>query len=200
MYAAMTTPTSSSDDGRVNTAVEGARGITVRLFAWVVGGILAGVGAVTTVYDLWHHYHGIGPYLLAGAFLLMFLASYDMWRDERTRGRRRTRLIRRLASQVDRQDDHNQHIEHDRDEWRRMHAEEASVSRRLFEELGRIQQQLQQPQISGGTAGVASTGPARQPIFNPPGPPPTPRPPPRHSRRRPPKNQPPLFDQDESEG
>jgi hypothetical protein len=78
-----------------------------------------------------------------------------------------------------------------------MQAEEAAANRRLSEEVGRLQRQLHEPRVSGGTFGVASTGPAQQPVFIPPDPAPTPRPPARHSRRRPPENQPGLFDQNE---
>jgi hypothetical protein len=185
------------DDSPVSIAVEGAKGISGRILAWVVGGILGVVGAVATISDLLHHHHGIGPYLLAAAFLLLFLAALDMWRAERRKARAAIRTVRRLSARVDRQEDDVQHLGHDRDDWRRMQAEEAAANRRLSEELDRLQQQLQQPQVSGGTLGVASTGPAQPPIFNPPEPSPIPRRPPRHSRRRPPENQPGLFDQDE---
>jgi FtsZ-interacting cell division protein ZipA len=179
----------------VDTAVEGARGISSRLL-WVVGTILAVVGAVTTIFDQLHHHHGIGPYLLAGAFLLLFLLALDMWRVERSKARRARRTVRRLSSRVDRHEENVRELERDSNAWRRMQAEEAAANSRLSEELGRLQQQVQQPQVSGGTLGVASTGPAQPPIFDPPEPPPTPRKRPRHSRKRPPENQPGLFDQD----
>ena len=185
------------DDSPLSTAVEGARGTSGRILAWVVGGILGVVGAVTTVSDLRHHDHGIGPSLLAAAFLFFFMAALGMWRAERRKARSAIRTVRRLSARVDRQEDDVQHLGHDRDDWRRMQAEEAAANRRLSEELGRLQQQLQQPQVSGGTLGVASTGPGQPPIFNPPEPSPIRRRPPRHSRRRTPENQPGLFDQDE---
>jgi hypothetical protein len=189
-------PTSGvADDGKAfGTVAAGARGSTGRLLAWVVGGILGVVGAVTTIADLLHHHHGIGPYLLAAAFLSGFLAALDMWRVERSGARTTTRSVRRLSARVERQEGDVHHLEHDRDEWRRMQAEEASFNRRLTEELQRAQRP---PQVSGGTAGVASTGPPPLPLTAPPGPAPIRRPPPRHSRRRPPDNQPPLFDQDD---
>lgn len=191
----MSTP-SLPDDGSLSTAVQGARGSTARRLVWIVGGLLVAVGAVTTAVNLLRHGHGIGPYLLAGGFLVMFLASYEQWRGERTRGRRMRRLIRKLAARVERLEERTRYLEHDRDDWRRMQAEEAAASGRLSEEIGQLQLRLQ-PRVSGGTLGVASTIAAQPPIFQPPGPPPAPRRPPRHSRRRPAENQPGLFDQDE---
>ena len=183
----------SADDSAFDTAVVRARGLTGRLLGWVVGGILVVVGAVTTISDLLHHHHGIGPYLLAAAFLLLFLAALDMWRAERSRARRATRRVRQLGARVDRQEENVQHLEHDRDQWRRMQAEEASANRRLAEKLQRAQRP---PQVSGGTAGVASAGPPL-PSTVPPISSPTRRPAPRHRSQRPPDNQPHLFDQDE---
>jgi len=187
-------PAGDSDDGMTFGTVDGARGPTGRRLIWVVGGILGVAGAVTTIIiDLLHHHHGIGPYLLAAAFLVLFVAARDMWMAERARARTATRSVRRLSARVDRQEASVQHLEHDRDEWRRMQAEEALVNRRLNEELQRVQRP---PQVSGGTAGVSSTGPPPLPLA-PASPPPALRPPPRHSRRRPPGNQPRLFDQDD---
>jgi hypothetical protein len=184
----------ASDGKTLGTVAAGTRGSTGRLLAWVVGGILGVIGAVTTVTDLLHHHHGIGPYLLAAAFLSGLLAALDMWRVERSRVRATTRSVRRLGARVERQEEDVRHLEHDRDEWRLMQAEEASTNRRLTEELQRAQRP---PRVSGGTVGVASTGPPPLPLTAPPGPAPIRRPPPRHSRRRPPANQPPLFDQDD---
>jgi hypothetical protein len=188
---------SGDEHSSLNFAVEGGREITVRVLAWV-GGILGVVGAVTTIIELLRHQHGIGPYLLAAGFLLLFFAARDMWLAERAKARRTLRTARRLSARVDRQEGNVQHLEHDRDGWRRMQAEEAAANRRHYEEIGRLERQLQ-PRVSGGTIGVASTGPAQLPVFRPPEPPPVQRRPPRHSRRRPPENQPGLFDQDEAE-
>ena len=178
----------------VSQAVDGARGSTGRRLAWVVGGILGVAGAVLTITDLVHNHHGIGPYLLAAGFLLGFLAALDMWRAERSKARTAVRTVRRLTARVERQEGNVQHLGHDRDAWMRMQGEEVAANRRLAEDFER----LQQPRVSGGTVRVASTGPVQLPIFKPAEPPPTPRPPPRHSRRRPPENQPGLFDQDEA--
>jgi hypothetical protein len=183
-------------DEAASAAAAGARATPLRRLAWVVGALLVVVGAATTTLNLSRHDHGIGPYLLAGGFLVLFLASYDAWRDERTRGRKGRRLIRKLAARVDRKEECTRHLEHDRDGWRRMQAEEAAANRQLLEEIGQLQQRLQ-PRVSGGTVVVATTIAAQPPIFQPPEPPPTPRRPPRHSRRRPAENQPGLFDQDE---
>ena len=186
----------SDDDTALGAAVGGAQGLMGRVL-WTVGTILAVVGAVTTITDLLHHHHhGVGPYLLAAAFLLLFLAALDMWRAERAKARRATRTGRRFSARVDRLEDKVRFLEQDRDEWRRMQAEEAAANRRQSEEIGRLERQLQ-PRVTGGTIAAASTAPPQQPIFNPPESPPTQRRPPRHSRRRPPENQPGLFDQDE---
>ncbi len=178
-----------------NAAGEGSLRITARSLAWVLGGVVGVVGVATTVWDSLDHGHGAGPYLLAGAFLIVFLCALDMWSAERTRVRRATRSMRRLTALGDRLEGSVQHLERDRDGWRRMQATEAAINRRLAEKLGR----MQQPQVSGGTAGVASTGPRAQAVFAPPRPPPRQRPAPRHVVRRPPENQPRLFDQDEDQ-
>lgn len=184
----------SGKEGSARSAsAEGARPSTARSLAWVVGGVVGLVGAATTVRDSLDHDHGAGPYLLAAAFLILFLCALDMWSDERTRVRRATRSMRRLTALGDRLEGNVQHLERDRDGWRRMQAVEAAINRRLSEKLGR----MQQPQVSGGTGGVASTGPRAQPVFAPPRPTPRHRPSPRHVVRRPPTNQPRLFDQDE---
>jgi hypothetical protein len=185
------------DDGAaLGTVAAGARGSRGRLLAWVVGGILGVVGVVTTITDLLHHHNGIGPYLLAAAFLLLFVAALDMRSVERSRRRKATRTVRRLSARVDRQEQHLQHTEHDRDQWRRMQAEEVAANRRLSEKLRRAERP---PQISGGAAGVAFTGPPPLPLTTPAVRAPVQRPPARHVRRRPPINQPALFDQDEQE-
>lgn len=186
---------SGDEHSALNLAAEGARGITVRVLAWV-GVILGVIGAVTTIIDLLHHHHGVGPYLLAAAFFLLFFAAQDMWRAQRAKARRSIRTARRFSARVDRLEDKVRFLEQDRDEWRRMQAEEAAANRRQSEEIGRLERQLQ-PRVSGGTIGLASTGPGQQPNFSRPEPPPIQRRPPRHSRRRPPENQPRLFDQDE---
>jgi hypothetical protein len=152
-----------------------------------VGAIVGVVGAVLTVSDLVHHHHGVGPYVLAAAFLLFFLSALDMWRVQRSRARAAVRTVRRLSARVDRQEENMRHLRHDRDQWRSMQAEEASVNRRLIEEL---QHARRQPQVSAGAVAAASTG-------APPLPRVVQRPPPRHSRRAVPANQPALFDQDE---
>jgi hypothetical protein len=185
------------EDSALNIAVEGAHGITTRSLAWAVGGILGVVGAVTTVLNLLHHNHGIGPYLLAGALLLFFLAAWDMWRKERAKNRRATRVVRRLEARVDPLEDKVQFLEQDRDGWRRMEAEEVSYNRRLTEEL----YHLQRPQVSGGAPGVASTEPPQVTVTRV-SPPPRPiqMPRPRHLARRPPYNHPRLFDQRQVSG
>jgi hypothetical protein len=189
-------PSSSADDGSAfEPATRGAQGIFVRVFGWGVGGILGVVGAVTTISELIRHDHGIGPYVLAGGFLLMFLAAFDMWRLERVGMRKATRWIRRLRARVDRQEKKVQDLEYDRDQWKGMQAEEVWVNRRLAEKLQRAQRP---PQVSGGTAGVASTAPPRPPIV-PRSASPIRRPAPRHQVRRPPDNQPRLFDRDEEQ-
>jgi hypothetical protein len=172
----------------------GGNGTTRRRLTWVAGGILGVVGVVTTTTDLLHHRRDIGPYFLAAAFLVFFVAGLDMWSVERSRRRKVTRTMRRLSARVDRQEEHLRHIEHDRDQWRRMQAEEVATNRRLSGKLERAQRP---PRISGGTAGVAFTGPPPTPLTPPPVRAPAPRPPARHARKRPPSNQPPLFDQDQ---
>jgi hypothetical protein len=193
-----TEPTPEADEPPPGIAGEGTRGHGARLLAWAVGCLLGAIGAVAAIRDSLHHDHSVSPYLLAAGFLLFFLAALDMWRVERIRARRATRTIRRLAARVELMEDHRQHLEHDRDQWRRMQAEEASINRRLAEAMQRVRR----PRVSGGAAGVASTSS------------PTPRigvgggysaPPalsrvqrsrPRHQARRPAENQPRLFDQD----
>jgi hypothetical protein len=183
----------ASEDSALNIAVEGAHGITTRSLAWAAGGILGVVGAVTTALNLVHHNHGFGPYLLAGAFLLFFLAAWDMWRTERAKTRRATRVVRRLEARVDRQEDKVQFLEQDRDGWRRVEAEEVSYNRRLTEEL----YHLQRPQVSGGAPGVASTEPPPLTVARASSPPrPIQMARPRHLAPRPPDNHPRLFSQE----
>jgi hypothetical protein len=129
----------SDDDTALGAAVGGAQGLMGRVL-WTVGTILA----VATITDLLHHHHhGVGPYLLAAAFLLLFLAALDMWRAERAKARRATRTGRRFSARVDRLEDKVRFLEQDRDEWRRMQAEEAAANRRQSEEIGRLERQLQ---------------------------------------------------------
>jgi hypothetical protein len=194
-----TEPRPEEDESPLGTAKEGARGHGARLLAWVVGCLLAVIGAVTAIWDALHHHLSAGPYLLAAGFLLFFLAALDMWRVGRRRARRATRTIRQLAAQAERLEDNRQHLEHDRDQWRRMQAEEASINRRLAEEMERVQR----PHISAGEAGVASTSPPTPPVgvggahSAPPSSSRVQRSRPRHQARRPADNQPRLFDQDD---
>jgi hypothetical protein len=185
------------DNSAFPTGAEAVRGRGRRALLWVLGAILAVVGAVITARNVMQHHHDIGPYLLAGAFLLFLVAALDLSRAQRAKARMATRSVRRLSAHVDLMEDNVQHVWRDRDEWRRLQANEAAVNRRLMEEL----RGAQRPQISGGTAGVAFAGPssavpnARGERYYPPRPP-VRRPAPRHLARRPPQNQPPLFDQD----
>jgi hypothetical protein len=195
-----TEPLPEEGESPPGTAKEGAPGRGARSIAWVAGCLLGLIGAVTTIQeDSRHHDHNIGPYLLAAGFLLFFLAALDMWRFERIGARRDTRTIRRLAARAERLEDNRQHLEHDRDQWRRMHAEEASINRRLAAEMQRVRR----PHVSGGTAGVASTSPPTPPIgvgggySTPPSSSPVQRSRPRHQARRPAANQPGLFDQED---
>lgn len=180
-------------------AIEAARGSRARWLAWVLGGLLGLVGTVTTVWDTVHHRHDVGAYLLAAGLLLFLLAALDMRRAERVRARTATRLVRRLTARVGRLERNQQHLEHDRDEWRRLQAEEAEVSRRLADEVRRAQR----PRAAGATAGRASTSSAtplpglRGGYSAPPSPSRARRPRPRHQARRPAANQPRLFDQDD---
>jgi hypothetical protein len=181
------------------TAAQETLGSRVRWLAWVAGALLGLGGLATTIRDGQHHHLDVGPYLLAAGLLLFFLAALDMRRAERTRARRATRLVRRLTARVGRLERNRHLLEHDRDQWRRMQAEEAVISRRLAEDLRRVQR----PHVSGGSAGVASTN-APLPVLGPrsgSSAPPSPsrvrRPRPRHQARRPAPNQPRLFDQDE---
>jgi hypothetical protein len=179
-------------------AREGSRGLSALLLAWVVGCLLTVIGTVAIILDD----HGIGPYVLTTGFLLFFLAALDMWRGERIRVRRATRTIRRVAARAERLEDNRQHLEHERDQWRRMQAEEASINRRLAEEIQRVQR----PHVSGGRPGLASTGPPTPPIglegghSTPPSSSRVQRSRPRHQARRPADNQPGLFDQDDERG
>jgi hypothetical protein len=195
--AVMTTP--EEHESPPGTAKTGAPGHGARWLAWVAGCLLAVIGAVATIQDSLRHDHDVGPYLLAAGVLLLFLAALDMWRAERIRARRATRTIRRLDAREARLEDNRQHLEHDREQWRRMHAEEASINRRLADEIQRVQR----PHVSGGTAGVASTRPPTPPIgvgggsSTSPSSSPVQRPRARHQARRPADNQPALFDQDD---
>ena len=185
-----------SSPGAAKTDVSGHDG---RFLAWVVGALLCVAGIVTTVPDALRHRYGIGPYLLAAGFLFLLVAALDMWRVERIRARRATRTIRRLAARVERLEVDRQHLEHDRDQWSRMQAEEASINRRLAQRMLRIQR----PRVSGGSASVATSSRPITPIAVRGGPstpttaPPVQRPRPRHQVRRPADNQPALFDQDD---
>ena len=138
--AVMTTePVRGEDEPPLGALRKDARGAGVRLLAWAVGGLLSVIGIVTTVQELLQHRHGVGPYLLAAGLLVVFLAALDIWRVERTRVRRDTRTIRRFAARIERLEDSRHHLEHDRDQWRMMQAEEASINRRLAERMQRAQ-------------------------------------------------------------
>lgn len=194
-----TKPMPEEDEPPFGPATEGARGHGVRLLAWAVGCLLAVIGTVLTIEESLHHHHPVGPYFLAAGFFLFFLAALDMWRVERIRARRATRTIRRLGAQVERLEGNRQHLEQDRDQWRRMHAEEASSNRRLTEELQRVLR----PHVSASAEGPASANPPTPAIdvggedSTPPTSPPVQRSRPRHQARRPADNQPRLFDQDD---
>jgi hypothetical protein len=192
-----TKPVPEEDESPLGSASAATRGHGARLVAWVLGCLLAVIGAVATIRGSSLHRHNVGPYLLAGAFFLFFLAALDMWRAERIRTRKVTRTIRRLAAQVERLEDNRRHLEDDRDEWRRMHAEEASINRRVTEEM----QRARRPHVSGGVGSVASTTLPTPPVgvggFAPPRSSPVQRSRPRHQARRPADNQPRLFDQDD---
>jgi len=195
----MTTEPMPEDEPPLGPAREGARGRSTLLIAWVAGSALGVIGAVIAIQKSLHHQQSVGPYLLAAGFLVFFLAALDMWRGERTRARRAIRTIRRLAARVEREQDNRRHLEHDRDQWRRMQGEEASINRRLAAEMQRVRR----PRVSGGRAGAASTSPPTPPISvgggysAPPSPARVQRSRPRHQARRPADNQPALFDQDD---
>jgi hypothetical protein len=194
-----TEPVPEEGESPPHPAKEGAAGHGAPSLAWVAGCLLGVIGIVATIRDSMDHDLSVGPYLIAAGFLLFFLAALDMWRVQRIRARRATRTVRRLAARAERLEDNRQHLEHDRDQWRRMHAEEASINQRLAQEAQRVRR----PRVSGGTAGVASASPPTPPIgvgrgyFTPPSSAPVQRPRPRHQARRPADNQPALFDQDD---
>jgi hypothetical protein len=154
------------------------------------------------------HHHGVGPYLIAGSLLLFLLTALAMRRVERGKARRTARMVRRLSDLVSRLTQRQQHLEHDRDQWRMMQAEEASTNRRLVEEIE--MQRAKRSEVSARTPAVASTSspaPSPTPTGDVGGSGPTPagrarvqgsRP--RHQVRRPAQNQPRLFDQDEEGG
>jgi hypothetical protein len=195
-----TEPIREEDESSPGALKEAARGRRARLLAWMVGGLLVVTGIVTTIQELLQHSHGVGPYLLAAGFLVVFLAALDSSRAERIRARRATRTIRRFAARVQRLEDSRHHLEHERDQWRRMQAEEASINRRLAERM----QRAQRPRVSGGSASVATTSRPVPPIVarevsSPPtSSPRVQRSRPRHQVRRPADNQPALFDQDDN--
>lgn len=116
-----------------NAAGEGSLRITARSLAWVLGGVVGVVGVATTVWDSLDHGHGAGPYLLAGAFLIVFLCALDMWSAERTRVRRATRSMRRLTALGDRLEGSVQHLERDP----RRVEKDASHGSRHQPEIGR---------------------------------------------------------------
>jgi hypothetical protein len=195
----MTTEPTREDGSPPGAAKKGVSALGARFLAWVVGGLLCVIGIVTTVPDAIQHRYGIGPYLVAAGFLFLFFAVLDRWRFERSRARRATRTTRRLGARVELLEDNRQHLEHDRDRWSRMQAEEASINRRLAEGMRRVQR----PRVSGGSANVATTSRPIPPISTPGGySTPTSssrgqRSRPRHQARRPADNQPALFDQDD---
>jgi hypothetical protein len=195
----MATEPIREDGSSPGAAKKGVSGLGARFLAWVVGGLLCLIGAVTTVADALRHQYGIGPYLLAAGFFFLFVAALDLWRVERFRARRATRTIRRLADRVERLEVNRQHLEHDRDQWSRMQAEEASINRRLAQRIQRVQR----PRVSGGLASVATSSRPMPPIAvrvgssTPTTSPRVQRPRPRHQVRRPADNQPALFDQDD---
>ena len=195
----MTTEPMPEGESPPGPAREGARGLGAHWLVWVVGGLLTVIGAVTTIHDSLGHHHDVGPYLLAAGGLLIFLAALDRWRVKRFRTRQVTRTLRRLAARVERLEDNRRHLEYERDQWRRMQAEEASINRRLSEEMQRVPR----PHVSGGAEGGASTSPPTPPVEEGEGDSGRPRSPafqrsrPRHQARRPADNQPALFDQDE---
>jgi hypothetical protein len=195
----MTREPMPEDGSPLGTAREDARSRDARLIARVLGSLLCVIGTVTAIENSLHHPQSVGPYLLAAGFLLLFLAALDLRRVERTRARRATRTIRRLAARVEREEVTRRHLEHDRDQWRRMQAEEASINRRLAAEMQRVRR----PRVSGGRAGAASTSPPTSPVgvgggySTPPSPTRAQRSRPRHQARRPADNQPALFDQED---
>lgn len=198
--AVMTTePVRGEDEPPLGALRKDARGAGVRLLAWAVGGLLSVIGIVTTVQELLQHRHGVGPYLLAAGLLVVFLAALDIWRVERTRVRRDTRTIRRFAARIERLEDSRHHLEHDRDQWRMMQAEEASINGRLAQRM----QRAQRPGVSGGSASVATSSRPMPPIGSrevsaaPASSSRVQRSRPRHQARRPAENQPALFDQDD---
>jgi hypothetical protein len=107
------------DASAFDTAMAGAQGLIGRVLGWGVGGILGVVGAVTTISELIHHHHGIGPYLLAGGFLLMFLAALDMWRAERAKARALKGQVTKMEAQVGSLQDDVRHLARERDHWLR---------------------------------------------------------------------------------
>jgi hypothetical protein len=180
-------------------AREDAHSRDARLIVRVLGSLLCVIGTVTAIENSLHHPQNVGPYLLAVGFLLLFLAALDLRRVERTRARQAARTIRRLVARVEREEVTRRHLERDRNQWRRMQAEEASINRRLAAEMQRVRR----PRVSGGRAGAASTGPPTAPVgveggySTPPSPSRAQRSTPRHQARRPADNQPALFDQED---
>ena len=150
MSHANTQPQLFTEDGERTSSLtavgHAVRGLSVRVLAWVVGGILGVVGAVTTIYDLYHHHHGIGPWLMAAAFAVFFIAALDMWRTERHKASDLSTKVDRLQGSVARLELRGDELERDRDHWRRMDSEAR----------GFIQTHIVS-QISGGNALVAST-------------------------------------------
>lgn len=195
-----TEPVPEETESPLDTAAEGARGHGARWLVWALGCLLAVIGAATTIQESFRHHQSFGPYLLAAGFFLLFLAALDMWRVERSRARRDTRTVRRLVARTKLLEDNREHLEHNRDQWRRMQAEEASINRRLTDELRRVQQ----ARVSVATEDGAPTS---QPVPRigageenptPPSSAPVQRSRPRHQVRRPAANQPALFDQDDA--
>jgi hypothetical protein len=195
----MTTEPIRVDGSSPAAAKEGVSGLGLRSLVWIMGGLLCVIGIVLSVPDALRHQYGIGPYLAGAGFLVLFVAALDRWRFERTRARRATRAVRRLGARVELLEDNRHHLEHDRDQWRRLQAEEASISRLLAERI----QRAQRPRISGGSASVATASRPLPPIGHregyaaPTSPPRVQRSRPRHQVRRPAENQPALFDQDD---
>lgn len=72
---------------------EAVLGMAAFFSTWVLGTGLGVVGAIDIVFDLLHHHHGIGPYLLAAGAVLLFIGMSNLWRKTRSANRDQERVI-----------------------------------------------------------------------------------------------------------
>jgi hypothetical protein len=135
--------------GEEPTVSAAVRGLTGRVLAWVVGGILGLVGAVTTIGDLLHHHHGLGPYLLAGGCFILFLAAIDMWRVQRRQNVELRRRVTALDTEMTGLRADVRHLTHDRDEHQQLLAKAHDRNQELL-----MRELVVPPPNTGGDARV----------------------------------------------